>query len=193
MASNLSVFLARKKHDVVLVDCDKQGTCANWANDRESFNTSPVINIVQRYDNVKSTLKDLSSRYDYVIADVAGHDSREMRTALLVADLVLIPTQCSQPDLDTLEEMEEIINKARDYNEGMKVYSVFSRTPTNPVIKELDDAREFMKESGLETLQTVIHDRKAYRDAIKEGKGVIELSSNKASIEIENLAKEIQL
>ncbi len=193
MASNLAVFLTRKKHDVVLVDCDRQATCANWANDREQFKTVPTINIVQRYDNVKNTLKDLDSRYDYVVVDVAGHDSREMRTGLLAADLVLIPTQCSQPDLDTLEEMEEIINKARDYNEGMKVYSVFSRTPTNPVIKELDDAREFMKESGLETLQTVIYDRKAYRDAVKEGKGVVELGPNKASIEIENLVKEIQL
>ncbi len=193
IASNFAVFLTKKKYDVILVDCDKQATCANWVSDRDESGHSPPIKVVQRYDNVKNTLRDLDEKYNYVVVDVAGHDSREMRTALLAANLVIIPTKCSLPDLDTLQELEDIINKSKDYNENMKVFSVFSMSPTNPVIKELDEARAYMKETGFNTLQTVIYERKAYRDAIKEGKGVIELPPNKASLEIESLVKEVLL
>jgi|TARA_B100000315_G_scaffold167955_1_gene156471 chromosome partitioning protein len=193
VATNLCVWLTKQGRDVILVDADKQQTSNNWATDREEDTSLEKINTIQKYGNIKATLLDLSKRYNCIVVDVAGHDSQEMRTALLCADIVLIPTQCSQPDLDTLHDMKRIIDDAKDFNESLKVFTVFSRTPTNPSLKELEDALSYMEGLHLNPLKTHIANRKIYRDAIGCGRGVLELKNKKASVEIESLAKEICL
>ena len=73
--------------DPRLVDADRQSTSANWANDRaESKTPRPPVHVVQKYENIKPALLDLGGRYDHLVVDCAGRDSREMRSALLVAD-----------------------------------------------------------------------------------------------------------
>ncbi|NYZ70499.1 cobyrinic acid ac-diamide synthase, partial [Endozoicomonas sp. SM1973] len=43
----------------------------------------------------------------------------------------------------------------------------------------------------IELLSTVVGDRKAYRDAMSDGVGVVEMSNSKAKAEIQLLAQEI--
>ena len=193
LATNLCVFLAKEGRDIVLVDGDRQETASNWVSDRDDNPELMKVHSVQKYDNIKSTIQDLSSRYEYVIVDVAGHDSKEMRTALLAADIALVPTQCSQPDLGTLHKLEKIIDQAKEFNEKLQVFTLFSRTPTNPCIKEIKEAREYMDDLNLQVLNTCISERKVYRDAIKQGKGVLELGNSKAINEIKSLVEEIKL
>ncbi|MCV5216837.1 cobyrinic acid ac-diamide synthase, partial [Escherichia coli] len=77
---NICAELARKNKDVVLIDADKQGTAARWASDRNSSEVTPVIHCVQKFGNIRETLLDLNNRYEYVVVDTAGRDSKEMRT-----------------------------------------------------------------------------------------------------------------
>ena len=84
IAINIAAYLAKHNKDIVLVDADPQQSSANWVKDRDETNL-PKVHCVQRYGDIKNTLKDLDSRYDYVIVDVAGHDSKELRTAMLTA------------------------------------------------------------------------------------------------------------
>ncbi len=44
---------------------------------------------------------------------------------------------------------------------------------------------------GITLLKTIIHERKVYRDALGTGYGVIELSNEKASNEMNSLCQEI--
>ncbi|WP_369526028.1 division plane positioning ATPase MipZ [Photobacterium leiognathi] len=43
----------------------------------------------------------MAVHYDYVVADTAGRDSRELRTAMVIADVLLSPSRPSQYDSDT--------------------------------------------------------------------------------------------
>jgi chromosome partitioning protein len=64
--------------------------------------------------------------------------------------------------------------------------------PTNPVIHEAAEARELLSElPDLVPSGVVIRERKVYRDAIAEGRGVVEMDNAKATAEIEALAQEI--
>ena len=100
------------------------------------------VHCVQKYENIRDTLLDLDKRYEYVIVDAAGRDSRELRTGMTAAHILIVPFRPSQPDLDTLPNMQEIIIQAKDLNPDLKVYGLITMAPTNPIIHEEADARE---------------------------------------------------
>jgi chromosome partitioning protein len=191
-AVNICAFLAKNGHDVVLVDADRQCTAANWAMDRSGNKNLPVVHCVQKYDNIRETLLDLDKRYEYVVVDAAGRDSRELRTGMTAATLLLVPFRPSQPDLDTLPNLQEIITQAKDLNPDLKVYGLITMAPTNPVIHETEEAREYLQDyPEIQLLNTILRDRKIYRDAMSDGMGVVEMGNQKATEEIESLMKEI--
>jgi chromosome partitioning protein len=193
IATNIAAALAQAGKDVILVDADKQGTSANWANDRSDRQTTkPTVYMVQKFDNIKPALLDLASRYSYVIVDCVGRDSKEMRSALLAADVAIVPIRCSQPDLDTLARVAEMVSESKDYNERLRAYVLPSIVPTNPVIKEEEAARQVVADyPSLQLLEARICDRKVYRDAMSSGLGVVEIDSNKGRDEIEALLMEL--
>ena len=157
---NICAELARKNKDVVLIDADKQGTAARWASDRNAGEVAPVIHCVQKFDNIRETLLDLDKRYEYVVVDTAGRDSREMRTGMTAADVLLVPFRPSQPDLDTLPHLVEVIAEAMDFNPKLKAYAMLTMAPSNPVVNEANEAREYLAEyPQLELLKTVVRDR----------------------------------
>jgi hypothetical protein len=61
-----------------------------------SWTPTPTIPCVQRTGEVSSTLRDLVRRYQVVIVDAGGRDSREMRSAMSAANRLLVPTRASQ-------------------------------------------------------------------------------------------------
>ena len=191
-AVNISAELAGKGHDVVLVDADRQCTGANWATDRAENKDLAIVHCIQKYDNIRDTLIDLDSRYEYVIVDAAGRDSRELRTGMTAANILIVPFRPSQPDLDTLPNMQEIIVQAKDLNPNLKVYGLITMAPTNPVIHEEIDARDCLNDyPEINLLEPMICDRKCYRDAMSDGLGVVEMSNPKARFEIKKLMEAI--
>jgi chromosome partitioning protein len=191
-AVNICAELAGKGHDVVLVDADRQCTSANWAMDRIENTELAKVHCIQKYENIRDTLLDLDKRYEYVIVDAAGRDSRELRTGMIAAHMLIVPFRPSQPDLDTLPNMQEIIIQAKDLNPDLKVYGLITMAPTNPIIQEETDARECLKDyPEIKLLSTMIKDRKVYRDAMSDGLSVVEMNNPKAKAEIKRLIEEI--
>lgn len=191
-AVNVCAELAGQGRDVVLVDADRQSTAANWAMDRAENPALAKVHCVQKYDNIRDTLLDLDKRYEYVIVDAAGRDSRELRTGMTAAHILVVPFRPSQPDLDTLPNMEEIIVQAKDLNPNLKVFGLITMAPTNPVIQEEADARDCLNDyPQIKLLATMIRDRKVYRDAMSDGLSVVEMDNAKAKSEIKKLVEEI--
>jgi chromosome partitioning protein len=192
-AVNICAKLASDGHDVVLVDADRQCTSANWAMDRASNKNLPVVHCIQKYENIRDTLIDLDKRYEYVIVDAAGRDSRELRTGMTAAHVLIVPFRPSQPDLDTLPKMQEVIIQAKDLNPDLVVHGVLTMAPTNPVITEVAEACGYLQDyPEIELLgKAIIRDRKVYRDSMSEGMGVVEMKNPKATDEIEALVREV--
>ena len=190
--ASICAALAVQNKDVVLLDADRQATAANWASDREQDDTLPPVHCIQKYDNIRSTLIDLDKRYEYVVVDAAGRDSRELRTGMTAAHILIVPFRPSQPDLDTLPYMQEVITQAQDLNPDLQVVGLLTMNPTNPSVNEEAEAREYFQEFPIiKPLATMIYDRKVYRDSMSFGRGVTEMKNPKAKTEIENLLREI--
>ena len=191
-AVNLCSELACNNKDIVLVDADRQCTAANWALDRAQNPELPTVHCVQKYENIRDTLLDLDKRYEYVVVDAAGRDSRELRTGMTAAHILIVPFRPSQPDLDTLPRFQEIIIQARDLNPKLKVYGLLTMTPTNPQIQEKKEAQDYLSDfPEFELLQSSLCDRKVYRDAMSEGLGVVEMNNKKAQSEVQALRAEV--
>jgi chromosome partitioning protein len=191
LATNLAVHLVHQGVDIVLLDTDGQATAAQFVERRDEVGITPAVPCVQRTGEVASMLRELARRYQLVVVDAGGRDSREMRSAMAVADLLLVPTKASQADLETFPKVNELIGLARGLNPKLKALAVLSIAPSNPVIREVEDARKLLAEfDQLELADTIIRDRKVYRDALLAGKGVTELDNSQARAEIQLLAQE---
>lgn len=191
----LAAWLAGKKRDVMLVDANAlQGTASNWAERRATNHPSlPPVNCVEKSGNIYETVRDLAKRYDEVVIDSGGQDSKELRTALPTTHLLLTPTRPSQADIETLVYVAELVNQARDFNPNLVARVLITNAPPNPAVKLVDEARELLSELNdtFSLASTVIYNRKAYIDALTGGLGAHELSNPKAAAEIESLGKEV--
>lgn len=191
-ATNLAVYLAHQGVDVVLLDADPQGTSARFVERRNEYNPAlPVVHCVQRSGDVSATIKDLILRYQVVIIDAGGRDSKELRTAMVVADVFITPIRASQADLETLPHVNELIALARSLNPSLEAYALLSLAPSNPMIKEVPEAQEMISQfDQLKLANSIIRDRKVYRDALAEGRGVVEMNNYLARAEIQLLGQE---
>ncbi|TFZ57842.1 chromosome partitioning protein ParA [Photobacterium damselae subsp. piscicida] len=195
-ATNLAVAIAKEKFKgntdhILLIDADPQATLYRWAQRREESDDIPSFPCIRLDGNITSQIKRESEKYDYVIIDAAGRDSREMRSAMLSADLMLMPTKASLADLELLEHMSETVEIARDYNPNLAVCVFINMAPTNSQIEKLL-AKQLLNEfPEFKLLHTVISERKSHRDAFSEALGVHDWKDSKAKAEVSCLLKEV--
>jgi len=192
LATNLAAWLARRGRDVLLVDTDRQRTAANWVDRRNLLADAPVIHCAERHGNVFHALRDLATRYEEVIVDAGGRDSEELRTGLVATHTVYVPVKASQPDLETSLHMNELVQLARGMNPLLTARIIICMAPTHPSIRETADAQDVLTElPALIPSAVTVCERKVYRDAIAEGRGVCDLDNAKATAEMQALINEI--
>lgn len=84
------------------------------------------------------------------------------------------------------------MTEAKDLNPKLKAIAMLTLAPSNPVINEIQEAKEYLKDfPELGLMSTVVRDRKVYRDCMSEGRGVVEMDNSKAKAEIQCLVKEL--
>ena len=195
LATNLAVMAALRGCDVLLVDADVgQASSAGWAALRDSEGLAPRVPSVQKSGNLIADVRDLAGRYDHVIIDAGGRDSTEIRSALMVADTLVMPLLPSQFDLWASDEMGRTLEEANAMREEpIAALAVINRAPTHPLVKEAAEAREYLQELGVKLLPRALSDRRAYRRAVTEGRGVLEVRPRDASAsnEVQALYEEV--
>ena len=189
LATNLAVMRAVDGFDVLLLDTDKQESASNWATVRDEDEQLPrVACLAKRGKGILNEIKDLSTRYHDVVVDAGGHDSTELRSALLVADRIYIPCLPSQYDLWALDTMNELIGNAKPLNPNLEAFILFNKINSNPRRSDLNEALtvindfEHLTYSGL-----IIRDRISFVKTASEGKGVSEYNDQKAIEELKQL------
>ena len=186
LATNLAVALSNKGK-TLLVDTDDQKSAYNWNEYRqEKLNSISVI------ENLGKTLQPLNDEYEFILIDIAGRDSEVFREALLISDKLIVPTQASILDLELLPYIADKVTIAHKLNPELKAYIVINRASANPKNNEVSEAKKFIAKYPIfKLLNTVIHDRKHFRDAIIGGLSVSEMGSSKAHDELNKFLIEV--
>ena len=193
IAVNLVIQSILEGVDTLLVDADIQGSCNDFSVKRDELEISPRIQVVmKRGKNLHRELTDLKQRYQRIVVDTGGRDSPELRSALLVADAVLIPCRPSQFDLWASERIFSIIDTALDLNANLKPYVLIFQAHTNVNVTSSKDASHFLSEyPHIDLCSTIIYERQIWQRSILEGRSVVEFKSNKARTELKLLYVEI--
>lgn len=192
LAVNIAGELAQRGGDVVLVDADPQLSAATWHQYRQEVEALTPVHCVSAKGHITKTLQDLQNRYQHVVVDVAGRDAAELRSGMVAADLLVAPMRPSQFDLDTIPHLSEVFSAAQAFNQTLRGLLVLNLCPVLPTIKEADLAEQFL--ADIDTFQVAkvrLHERKAFRDAVSQGRCVAEWRDQKASQEIQWLVNEI--
>ena len=143
-------------------------------------------------DNLGKTLQLLNDEYEFILIDIAGRDSEVFREALLISDKLIVPTQASILDLELLPYIADKVTTAHQLNPELKAYIVINRASANPKNNEVTEAKKFITNYPIfKLLNTVIHDRKQFRDAIISGLSVSEMGSSKAHDELNKFLIEV--
>lgn len=192
IATNLAVALARAGRTPLLVDSDHQRTATLWSDKRQQNAELPAVITIQRTGELYKPLLALAEHYSDVIVDAGGHDSVELRGALVAADRLYSPVRASQSDLWTLDYMSTLVAQAKAMNGRLSAFLLLTMAPTHPNVSDTRDALELLAEyPAFGVCTTVIRDRRAYRDATFHGRGVLEMGDPKASSEVESLLLEV--
>lgn len=186
IATNIAVALMNKGK-TLLVDADEQRSAYKWNDFRES-----KLNAIAVHENLLDTLEKKVEDYDFILIDIAGRDSEVFREALLVTDKLVVPTQASLLDLEVIPYLDDKVQKVKADNPTLEAYIVINKAPTNPKSSEIEQAKAYLADyPNFKLLQTVIKDRKQFRDAIVEAKSVSEMNSSKAKDEFNEFLIEV--
>lgn len=194
VSMNLAGALARRSYDVCVIDADPQGTATRWAAsapDDDPFPAS-VLGLSAAGGKVHREVRKLVGNYDYIIIDCPpAADSPVPQSALLVADLCLIPVIPSPPDLWATIGIRTVVENASDINEALKARLVVNQLQSNVGIAR--DAMEILPEFGVEVCKAKLHHRAAYKQAALDGQSVHKGGSRakQAVEEVEALTDEV--
>ena len=196
VSTNIAAYLAGQGRDLIVVDTDsRQNSSSKWAARRSMASVEPFVNCTGIYDDIRPSVQDFSKRYELVIIDAGGRDSKEFRTGLLVSDICLTPFVPSQHDIDTLPLVDDLIEQTAEFNPKIRAVACFSNCPQNVGAREkrIKKYREALGEelNNIKLLETEIINRISYTDTAGTGKGVTETSDSKAAEEIMNLVREV--
>ena len=191
---NLAVGLTLRGKDVIVLDADHQGSFGIWNGHREEAHREPAITLAQKYGNLVNTVASLANKYEHVLIDVAGRNSQELITSMVVADIVIAPHQSSDLDTATLKQLRKQYAEISLANPKLRVliYQTIGTTHAKGRIKE---RAEFLKTLAeypeFEVLGSVSRHRQIYKESVKQGLSVLECNDPLAKDEINELLNEV--
>lgn len=192
---NLATKLKQDNKDVLLIDSDPQRSIEHFLNFRDEKLELPFNSLSRLGDTLGKEVKSLESKYNNIIIDTGGRDSREMRQALIVSDIVIIPIVPKALDTCVFEKMVEIVQEAKLINEKLTIVIVISKASPNPFLnKKIEQLRSYLKKRNLNDFilfKSIFYERVAFENAIFEGKGITEYNNSKAQVDFINFYEEL--
>lgn len=156
---------------VLLVDADPQGSARTWGDvAAEAGHAAPSIVAMGATMHRDGQLRQVASGYDLAIIDCPPRHGEIQRSALLVADLVLLPCGPSAVDAWALSTSIELVNEARSLRPDLRAHIVITRKQGRTALGK--SAREVLTPSGLPVLSAELGYRVAYQEALAAGQGV---------------------
>lgn len=187
IASSFAAKVAADGADVIVVDADPQSTSANWQSLRDSGGVEPRIMVVQDTRNMRNNVVDLARRHSVVIVDVGANDYETLGDMATIVDLWLAPTKVGQSDCTStyrlVQAFEAINNRHKRGEIPIGILVNMAPGPWNN--SEPKDTQDFLRENcpKVRVFDTIIKDRRSWRDAGRLGKGITEMNDQKASEE----------
>ncbi|MEI2808534.1 MAG: ParA family partition ATPase [Albidovulum sp.] len=194
VAMQIGGALGRTGCRVLIVDADPQGTATRWAASATDENPFPahVAGLAAAGGKVHREIKKYLDSYDYILVDCPpAVESAVPQSALLVADIALVPIIPSPADLWAATGTRGLIERAIEINPALQARLVVNMLQSNTSMSK--EVLEVLEDFGIPLTEAKLHLRTAYRQAAVFGGTVHDLGRDaaKAVREVEALVQEI--
>lgn len=198
VSSALGCELARRisnnhNNRVLICDADPQGTSTEWSRISPSdTNLSlTVLNFSAYEEKIHREIQKQLSNYDFIIVDCPSSlFSLATQSALLIADLAVIPVAMAGGDLWASVGMKKLIAVAQTINPELKAVMLPNRVVRTSLAKAIMSELENF---GIPLMTSRIFNRTAYQEAIIAGASVSDLgrAAKPAADEVAVLCDEV--
>jgi chromosome partitioning protein len=188
---HLACEWAREGKRVVLIDADLQGSALDLSKQRAKEGFRRLFGVMGlARDTLHREAPELARDADHVVIDGPQRIAGLMRSALLAADLVLIPAQPSPFDGSALGEMLKLVDQARIFRPQLIARFVLNRCVARTVIAPRDGRGAAEPEPPV--LAARVGQRISFADVTRSGRLVAELDpAGPVACEISALVLEV--
>jgi chromosome partitioning protein len=192
LATHLAGELAMAGSRVTLLDADPQGSALDWAQRRMQNGQERLYGVFGlARDSLHQEAPQIAVDADYVVIDGPPRVAALARSALLAADLVLIPVQPSAYDVWASHEMVTLIAEARVFRPHLRAAFVINRRVVGTVIGR--EARAALGDQPFAALQAEVSQRIVFADSVAAGRLACEAAPKCAAArEIAALAQAVR-
>ena len=186
LAVNLAVALRQAGYSVAVLDTDPQGSLGRWFMERlDRQGDDPALEFTTSSAwGASYEAEKLKKRFDVVLIDTPPKIESDLRPALRVADLVLVPVASSQVDLWATEGVLDLAQRER-----RPVLIVLNRTRPNTRLGA--EVAAGAAALGVAVADAQLAHRVAYAESLGRGSAVAEGPRSPARAEITALADEV--
>ena len=170
LAIHISHALVLMGFKVLLVDADPQGSARDWAAARSDKTPFPVVGLDR--PTIHRDLPALVKDFDHVVIDGPPRVSDLARSAIIAANLVVVPIQPSSYDIWAADQIIKLIQEASVFKENIKSVFVINRKIVNTAIGR--DVVEVLEQYPIPVLKASISQRVAFAESAASGSTVLE-------------------
>jgi chromosome partitioning protein len=191
LATHIAGELAMQGSSVILLDADPQGSALDWTQRRSQNGLPRLFSAVGlARETLHQEAPELARRCDHIVIDGPPRIAALARSALLAADLVLIPVQPRPYDVWASAEMVSLIREAQVFRPALRAAFVINRRVSTTVIGR--EARNALTDQPLPSLLSEVRQRIVFADSVARGQLACELDADSnAAREIAALAAEV--
>ena len=184
---NIALILAglSRKPTVALVDTDKQRSCVQTLQGHEREN----LKIYEAAEKPDKVIQELSEKF--IIVDTPPHSHEIAHLAAALSDVVIIPVQPSPLDIRAAADTVQALQAIQKHMPNLQCCFLVNRIAGGTILaKEIKSTLE--RFYPFPVLETMLHDRQAYKQSLITGQSVLEYDKRSAAAqEMEKLVIEI--
>ena len=191
LALHLAGEWARRGQRVTLVDADPQGSSLDWSAERAREGLPRLFGVIGlARDTLHREVPEIARDHLHVVIDGPPRVAGLMRSAILAADVVLIPVQPSPFDGWASAEMLKLVEEARVFRPNLVARFVMNRAAARTIIAR--ETAETLGDHDPPLLKATVGQRVVFADAAQSGRLAFELDDDSpASREIAALSREV--
>lgn len=192
LALHLAGQWARQGKGVILIDADPQGSALDWSEQRAKEGLPRLFGVIGlARDTLHREAPEIARDARHVVIDGPPRIAGLTRSALLAADVVLIPAQPSPFDGWASGEIIKLIAEARIFRPELVARFALNRCAARTNIAR--DTAELLADHDPPVLAARVGQRVLFADAARSGRLVGEVDPNgPAAREIAALAAEVE-
>ncbi len=175
LAMHLAAELSCSRFQVMVIDADPQGSALDWSQARQRAGLPRLFGVVGiPRETLHQEVPAIARIVDHVVIDGPPRVTALARSAILAADVVLIPVQPSPYDVWACTDIVSLVREAMIYKPTLRAAFVISRRVARTIIGR--DVASALEQFDLPILNGAISQRIAFAESAINGQLVRELS-----------------